>query len=235
MTTRWLVGMMRRRLLGTTRLRQVGMTRRSVGRRWRLIALLLAAGIGCARGGASPAETVDRYFAFLARDPIRTLPLLTPDFHVHHGLHVVTTAEALRYQRGEKGASSAPTRDAEPASGAAKGHAQDRLELAWLGVQMREPFRALRDRISVVPIDVQEQGDRASVTVRVQGGATPPFEQRFDLVRAAAGRRWRIDGVEQRGVADEALAVAFVAHPTEAARIHLERVLRRGAAPPAGP
>jgi hypothetical protein len=211
------------------------MTRRSVGRRWRLVALLLAAGIGCARGGASPAETVDRYFGFLARDPIRTLPLLTPEFHVRHGLHVVTTAEALRYQRGERGAPSTPARDGEPAGDAGKAYAQDRLALAWLGVQMREPFRALRDRIVVVPLDVQERGDQASVSVRVQGGATPPFEQRFELVRAAAGSPWRIDDIEQRGVADEAMALAFVAHPTEATRIRLEGALRRGALPPTGP
>jgi hypothetical protein len=211
------------------------MTRQSVGRRWRLVALLLAAWIGCARDGASPAETVDRYFGFLARDPIRTLPLLTPEFHVRHGLHVGTTAEARRYQRGERGVPSASARDGEPAGDAAKADAEDRHALAWLGVQMREPFRALRDRISVVPIDIQEHGDGVSVTVRVQGGAKPPFEQRFDLVRAAAGRPWRIDRIEQRGVADDALAVAFVAHPTEATRISLERVLRRGALSPGGP
>ena len=47
-------------------------------------ALLL---VGCGAAPGSPRDAVDAYFQALARDPLRTLPLLTPAFHRQHGVH----------------------------------------------------------------------------------------------------------------------------------------------------
>ena len=178
----------------------------------RCLALGLAlCAAACARP-ASPAEVVAAYFAALGRDPIRTLPLLTPAFHEQHALHAVTSAEARGGGRGEP-----------PDAGAL---AVDRFELGWLAVQSREGFRALRDRLGVTPIGDEATGDRAHVSVRIEAGAAPAFEQRFALVRQAPGAPWRIDSIEQSGVAPGAELAAFVAHPTEAERVRLERISR---------
>lgn len=187
-----------------------------------LAALALTLALGCRSAEpAPPAAVVDRYFRFLARDPIRTLPLLTPAFHEQHGLHVVTTAEARRWQEElRSGAAPAPPPAAE------ERFAVDRLQLAWLAVQAREPFRALRDRLAWSRLGEGLEGDRAWVRVRVQAGDEPPFEQRFALVRTGPGAAWRIDAVEQGGVARGNRAAAFVAHPSEATRRELERELR---------
>jgi len=182
-----------------------------IGRSLALGLALCAA--GCARP-ASPTEVVAAYFAALGRDPIRTLPLLTPAFHEQHGLHAVTSAEARAGGSGEA-----------PRAGAL---AVDRFELGWLAVQSREGFRALRGLLAVTPVRDEITGDRAGVTVLVQAGAGPAFEQRFALAREAPGASWRIDSIEQSGVAPGAELAAFVAHPTEAERQRLERISRAG-------
>jgi hypothetical protein len=168
--------------------------------------------IGCGAPGArTPAATVDGYFRDLARDPIRTLPLLTTGFHEQHGLGVVTAAEAQR---------PAP-RDAASAAGAAGPASVDRLQLGWLAVQSRDSFRALRDRLSVTPLTVTEDGASAVVVVRVQPSGAAAFDQLFALSRSAADGAWRIESVEQQRVTAESLPAAFVAHPSEATRREL--------------
>jgi len=168
--------------------------------------------IGCgAPESKTPAATVEAYFRNLARDPIRTLPLLTPGFHEQHGLGVVTAAEAQRLAHGE----------AASAAGAAAPVSIDRLQLGWLAVQSRDSFRALRDRLSVTPGTVTEEGASAVVVVRVQPNGAAAFDQRFALSRSATDGAWRIESVEQQGVSAESLSTAFVAHPSEATRRQL--------------
>ena len=171
----------------------------------------LALLLGCGAAPRAPADAVRDYFRFLARDPIRTLPLLTPAFHVQHGLHAVTNAEASGHPKGETTAA----------------WGLDRLELGWLAVQSREPYRVLSDRLSVTLVDVQQSGDRAVVTARIQA-AGRPFEQRFELVREGPAGPWRIDAVEQAGVLPDSRLAAFVAHPTESERRRLEQLSRGG-------
>jgi hypothetical protein len=148
---------------------------------------------------------------------MRTLSLLTQAFHVQHGLHVVSAAEARAL--GEM------PRPREPATAAAD-WSLDRLQMGWLEVQSRDGFRAMRDRLQVTLLDSIERGERASVVVRVQPRRGAAFEQRFELVRDGA---WRIDSVEQSGVAPDNELAAFVAHPTEGERQRLER--ERGGQP----
>jgi hypothetical protein len=176
------------------------------------VVLGLVATLACATTPPDPADTVARYFGFLARDPIRTLPLLTDAFHRRHALGVVTAEAARRLARGERTETGAA-----PASGPV-----DRYQLGWLAVQSREPYRALRDRL-VVTQEAVEAGDRhASVTVRIQAGATPGFVQRFELERGGPAERWRIDAVSQLEVAPASLPAAFVAWPNEATRRRIE-------------
>jgi hypothetical protein len=171
---------------------------------------LLAIGCG-APGDETPTATVDAYFRDLARDPIRTLPLLTPGFHQQHGLGVVTAAEAQQLAHG----------GARNASDAIDAASVDRLQLGWLVVQSRDSFRAVRDRFIVTPGSATEDGANAVVLVHVQADGAAPFDQRFELSRGAADGAWRIESVEQQGVAAESLATAFVAHPSEIARRQL--------------
>jgi hypothetical protein len=181
-------------------------------------ALGLAAALACgAAAVAPPTEVVDRYFRFLARDPIRTLPLLTPGFHERHGLHVVTSAEARWELRGGR-----PAPESAP-------FALDRYQLAWLTVQSREAFAALREELAWTLLDEGSKDDRAWVRVRVQAKNGPPFEQRFSLVRSEPGGLWRIDAVEQIGVGRRNRGAAFVAWPSEAARRQIEEALRGAA------
>jgi hypothetical protein len=172
----------------------------------------IAGALSCGSPAADPADTVERYFDLLARDPVRTLPLLTDDFHRRHALGVVTADEARRLARGERsGAAAAPA-----------GAPVDRYQMGWLAVQSREPFRMLRDRLAVTR-EAVEAGERtAVVTVRVEPGAEPAFSQRFELVRAGPSDRWRIDAVAQLEVAPQSLPAAFVAWPNETTRRRLE-------------
>lgn len=168
-------------------------------RRALLLAVVIA--LGCGASHETPADVAQAYFRALGSDPIRTLPLLTPEFHRRHGLRVATAADA------EQGAAVAPAGEI----------ALDRHQLGWLAVQA-QPWLAKRVAELVTQIgDTREDGDRATVAVRVDPRNGPGFEQRFDLVRASDGA-WRIDAIEQIGVAPASAPAAFAAYPSEATR-----------------
>jgi hypothetical protein len=177
-----------------------------------VVRVAIAGALSCGSPAADPADTVERYFDLLARDPVRTLPLLTDDFHRRHGLGVVTADEARRLARGERGGAAA----------APAGAPADRYQMGWLAIQSREPYRVLRDRLAVTREAVEAGARAAVVTVRVEPDAAPAFVQRFELVRAGPADRWRIDAVMQLEVAPPSQPAAFVAWPNEAARRRLE-------------
>lgn len=158
---------------------------------------------------------MEAYFRAMGRDPIRTLPLVTPAFHAQHGVHVVTSAEARRsYQHGDT--TPVPTDSL----------AIDRLELGWLMIQVRPRFaRSVAEFGRTISAE-ETSGDVARVTTRIAPREGSAFEQDFSLVRGADGT-WRIDAIEQRGVDATNGLAAFVAHPTDAARRTLEASLRR--------
>lgn len=190
-------------------------------RRGRLgLLALVALALACGGRAGDPRAVVEQYFRCLGRDPIRTLPLLAPSFHEEHALHVVTTAEARRNLAG----AALPERVPEDADTTL---ALDRLELGWLGVQMRTELRDLAARLVVTPIDAGVHGDEATVDVRIQGPEGPPFAQRFTLAREAPGAAWRITGVAQRDLVPANLTAAFVAFPNERLRARLQRALLR--------
>jgi len=183
------------------------------------VAVLTLLALACGGAPDSPRGVVDAYFASLGRDPLRTLPLLSPAFHRQHDLHVVTTAEALRAtsRRGTVGANPDPL---PPQL------APDRLQLAWLMLQVRPGFASELEAFAIEPRGEQTEGATVRVTVRVTPARGQAFDQIFSLTRDNAGA-WRIEGVEQRGVDPSNAIAAYVAHPTEAARKHLESSLRR--------
>ncbi|MCX5737848.1 MAG: hypothetical protein NTZ61_05005, partial [Proteobacteria bacterium] len=86
---------------------------------------------------------------------------------------------------------------------------------------LRGFVRALRDRFTVTPPAVREDGANAVVVVHIEADGAAPFDQRFELSRSAADGAWRIESVEQQGVVPENLATAFVAHPSEVTRRQL--------------
>jgi hypothetical protein len=167
-----------------------------------LVAAFAALAIGCGSPLATPSDVVRGYFDALARDPIRTLPLLTDAFHRRHALRVVTSADA-------EGRPSEPT---------ATALAIDRHQLGWLAVQSRPELARLLAGEATQIDDDRERGDIASIAVRVAPREAPPFEQRFALVRSGPLGSWRIDAIEQSGVVPENEAAAFATYPNEAAR-----------------
>jgi hypothetical protein len=192
------------------------------------VALLGLLGLAaCGKTEHTPAAVVESYFRFLAVDPLRTLPLLTPGFQRRHALRVVTQAEAQAWVSRRESASQADLEPAEPALSI------DRLQLGWLSVQRRPEFARLARESARSVLDVRENGDEAEVITRIEPRNGPPFEQHFQLVREATGSTWRIDAVEQRGVGYANAAAAFAAYPNERARRALETLTRAhtGAAP----
>jgi len=181
----------------------------------------------CGKTEHTPTAVVESYFRFLAVDPLRTLPLLTSGFHRRHALRAVTQAEAQAWVSRRESASQADLEPVEPALSI------DRLQLGWLSVQRRPEFARLARESARSVLDVRESGDEAEVITRIEPRSGPPFEQRFRLVREAAGSAWRIDAVEQSGVESANAVAAFVAYPNESARRALETLTRAhtGAAP----
>jgi hypothetical protein len=166
------------------------------------IVLVLA---GCGAPPATPTDVVRAYFASIAADPIRTLPLLTDDFHRRHALRVATAADAraVAERRAPDAAADAPL-------------AIDRHQMGWLAMLARPELARRVGALAIRIGDATEQGDAADVAVHVEPRAGPPFEQRFALVRTGAA--WRIDAIEQRGVVAATALDAFAAWPNEAAR-----------------
>jgi len=168
-------------------------------------ALVLLVATACGAPTATPSDVVQSYFRALGRDPLRTLPLVTDDFHRRHALRVVTSAEAQ---------AAGADRTAESAPGAL---ALDRHQLGWLAIQSRPELARLLAAETTRFGDARENGDAASVEVAVAPRDAPGFAQRFALLRGADGA-WRIDAIEQSGVVPANAAAAFAAYPNEAAR-----------------
>lgn len=167
---------------------------------------LLAVAFGCGAPTATPSDVAETYFRAIARDPIRTLPLVTPDFHRRHALRIVTAADAR-----------AVADRAAPAELPAA-LALDRHQLGWLAVLSRPELAKRVTSFTLRLGDAQEVGDTASVAMRVDPRDTQPFVQRFALVRSGAGAPWRIDAIEQQDVAPASALAAFAAYPNEVAR-----------------
>lgn len=167
-------------------------------------AFVVVTALACGAPAEAPRDVALAYFRCLGADPIRTLALVTPAFHERHGLRVATAADA-RAAAGDRAAT-------EPAAALSI----DRHQLGWLAIQSRPELATLVRGLDVVVEEAREDGDSATVRVRVTPREAPPFEQRFALVRG--GATWRIDAIEQRGVAAASATAAFAAWPNEAAR-----------------
>jgi len=181
------------------------------------LALLLAVvAIGCGTP-REPSEIVQTYFRALGRDPARSLPLLSPAFHRHHGLRMARF-EGWLWGWGPASAEApgAGARAAGPATveGAA---------FAWLYVQTHPSFPKLAATLRWSELDSTASELRAQVRVRVQGRGGASFVQRFELARRTPVSSWQIDRIDQIDVPPAARTLAFVAFPHDA---QLDRLLR---------
>lgn len=184
-----------------------------------LVWLAVAVLAGCAADpgdAGGPGDVVLRYRDALARDPIRTLALLAPEFHRAHGLrfHEVGDLPPASGERrgGRPDAAPAPSRD--PAL------ELERARLGWLTVLTRPAFARLAPDLALAFDEVVVSGDRARVDARVRLRETPAFHARFRLARD--GSSWRIDAIEIDD--EEALHVVpvYLLAPTRARHRRLE-------------
>ncbi len=169
--------------------------------------LVLALATACGGAPRTPEQTVERYFAMLARDPMRTLDLLTPEFQRSHGLPPWRREDRAEYRA--RGASPPPPPSPEVA-------AEDGL-VGWLAGQITPEVieRAERMRFRVEESRVGEAS--ATVTVAVEPHQAAAFRQRFDLVRGGPAEPWRIERIAQEGGGGGAWndLARYVAYPNE--------------------
>jgi hypothetical protein len=192
-----------------------------------LAALVLCVGsLACGAPAASPSRTVERYLDTLARDPIRSLTLVTDDFQRGHGMRFAEVGDAPPDSIHFEGA-------AEPAWGAAASAASadptlelERARLGWLTTLTRRAYARQVPEISLEELVEEITGDRARVELRARyRGQTA--DVRFHLVRPAASGRWRIDAIE---IADEAAlapSLPYLLAPNAERHRRLERALAR--------
>jgi hypothetical protein len=218
-------------------------------------ALVLACAFtaACREEQRTPEACVLAYLHALGRDPLRAAELLTEDFHERHGLRVATSAQVDAWLQRELGAGPAARAVQEPRAagpfstrdqpaGSTRLRVIHEAQIAWLSVHLKSFYREIAARLEPRIEDVTIDGDRAEVVVALRTPQSPPFRQRFQLVRTPADLvrmpahlvripahlargpsrlAWRIDRVEQEGVVPANLPAAFVAYPSEALRRQL--------------
>ncbi len=181
------------------------------------LALALAA-LACGAPPRGPVETVERYFDVLARDPMRTLALSSPEFHLSHGL------AAWRREDGSLSDSGSSPEGSQPPL-PRQVEIEDR-RVGWINAQIAphavERVGELRVRVTGSEV----AGDRARVTAEVRPLRGAAFVQRFELARDAGeagpgapdAGRWRIVAIEQEGPVGGAWGhlARFAAYPNEA-------------------
>lgn len=168
----------------------------------------LALSLACDRPNRDPKATVERYFAWIADDPSRTLDLLAPSFHPQHGLRV----DALEGAFWGGGRTTAdPARFSLLSSGDRE--AVDRGRLAWLFVLRHAVYRSAARRLEATWVGGRSSDREAFVTVRVREQGVPALLQRFHLDRPDAESPWRVLAIEQVRVTPGNASTAFVAFP----------------------
>lgn len=183
-----------------------------------MAALGTLATLGCGQP-QTPAEVVTAYFRALGRDPARSLPLLSPAFHRHHGLRMARFEGWLwGWPSPSAGASESAARASEPGG-------VESAAFAWLYVQTHPSFPALASTLRLSDVELLESDQQAHVGVRVRGRGGQEFVQRFTLSRAAPRSSWRIDRIDQIDVSPSAHTIAFVAFPHDAL---IDALLRAG-------
>jgi hypothetical protein len=161
-------------------------------------------------------RTVERYFDYRTRDPIRAANLLTRELHLAHGLRMASIVGMA--VPPETGLGPGEEREVE--------FAQARM--AWLQLYNLLPWtRSGFAGFEVKVVEVRQNGDKADVSVHVGNAqATPPpgveiglwpfpeFEQGFTVERTEDG--WRIAGANQEGIRPENYVQAFAVFPSAA-------------------
>ncbi len=155
------------------------------------IALAALCGTGCSAPARTPQETVGLYLKGLkGRDPMRTLQVLTADFHRHHGMIFANTArlpDGIELDQSMEGDTDDPEWAAE------------RGRLGWLvAPSQSEAAYTMFPRLKHIQLgwqENQERGDRAAVKLRawVEGETSVTFV--FQLQRLSPTQPWKINSV----------------------------------------
>jgi hypothetical protein len=207
---------------------------RAAARARRLVALAVALALAaaCGAGGRSPSATVRAYFEATARDPVRSLALLTPDFQRNHGLRFdeVRDDPVIDVLVEARPGTQAWARGAAPETNDPDLELQ-RAMLGWL-TALGKPAFARRGPLAVVLEAERVQGDRASVRAHARLRRRAPFALDFSLARAAPGAPWRIDAIAIEDEARVDPVSAFLAAPSaERYRRLMQRPAPRRPAP----
>jgi hypothetical protein len=184
--------------------------------RRRALALLpiVLACAACGPPQRTPTQTVELYFAARGHDPIRTLALLTPEFHARHGLRFEDVRGVPPWRTPAGGRPEAEGR-LEPAPPTDDRELElERARHGWLSVQMEPFMRRLVPRLGARVLSEAIEGDAAVVKVIVAAGRAARVEVGFRLGRDAPGGPWRIHDID----VPEATAplVALVVAPSAA-------------------
>jgi hypothetical protein len=184
--------------------------------------------LACGRPPATPADVVTAYFRALGRDPARTLDLVSPGFHLRHGLRLAVLEGVFWGRwRGSEAPPDLPYADRDPEVEDAAA-ALDGARLAWLFVQRPRFYRETAGRLEWRIRELEVGTDLARVRVHVTGPSASSFVQRFRLQRSG---RWRIDEIGTEGVRSENVVDAFVAAPSLELLPGLRDALSRTRAP----
>lgn len=186
----------------------------------------LAIALGCAGRAASPEAVVDRYLDALSADPIRTLALLSPEFHAAHGLRFEAVRDAPVIDRlVDPGSRAEWGRGAEGAGDADL--ERERAMLGWLTVLTKRLFARERPRLAATHLDTKLEGNAARVRVEVRHRDARPFRVDFSLSRAGAEAPWRIDALTIEDEARVPAVSAYLVAPTLERHRRLETALER--------
>jgi hypothetical protein len=165
---------------------------------------------------------VERYFRWIGRDPARTLELLSPEFHLAHGLRVAALEGFLWGGWGfpAAGAASVPAAPVEET----REMRVEGAQLAWLMVQRARFLRRIAPTFQIELVEQAEDAANAFIVVRVRSKRFAPFVQRFDLARPDPQDPWRITAIEQRAIDAANAPAAMAAYPSLA---NLQRIRER--------
>jgi hypothetical protein len=157
---------------------------------------VLALVLACRMDPRTPSEIVELYFGAIARDPIRTLPLLTPTFHLAHGLRFEVTRDPPPWRQDQAVDAMEAARLEREAASADPSVELERAKLGWLvaltkpAFLERAPWRSFRHESERI------HGDHVDVVVHVHEPQYPSFTATFHLARGSPSESWRIDGIE---------------------------------------
>ena len=198
--------------------------------RGRAVGVALVAALACAGDERSPAQTVERYLDALARDPVRSLTLVSDDFQRRHGMRFDLVGQAPPRSIHFEGSAEPEWGEAGRASAADPALELERARLGWLTTLTRRVYARQVPEIALDELTESRAGDAARVRTRARyAGQTASLD--FALVRDKPSAAWRIDAIEVENEAALAPPLPYLVAPTAARHRRVEEMLSRSKAP----